>query len=208
MEWSKGIWGLILAFLVVFWGGCATDSSVRVRSEQSAVMDAPRLPLAVYASPDSTTADIYLTDLTEEDLDPAADLAGLSGRIVSLHLFVVPLAGTTPLDPTACSVTVRHIVLAKGNIGVYSGGGFLNPSRAGGQDLAGHIEGATLRLTGKTPGFVDKLGPATLDATFKAAREEGLARRIKVRVEEILAKTGAPPPSNENSPKDRSAKPQ
>jgi hypothetical protein len=155
-------------------------------------VDAPRLPLAVYSSPDSTTADIFLTDLTEDELDPTSDLSGLSGRIVSLHLFVVPLPGTTPLDPTACSVTVRHIVLAKGNFGVYSGGGFLNPSRAGGQDLAGHIQGATLRLTGKTPGFADKLGPATLDATFTASREEGLARRIKVRVEEILGKASTP----------------
>lgn len=182
----------IVSIFILYSGGCATDSSVQVRSQDSAVMDAPALPLAVYASPDSTTADIYLTDLTAEQLDPATDLSELSGRIVSLHLFVVPLAGTTPLDSTACSIAVRHIVLAKGNIGVYSGGGFLNPSRAGGTDLAGHVQGATLRLTGKTSGFVDKLGPATLDATFKASREEGLARRIKVRVEEILAKTGTP----------------
>ncbi len=154
-------------------------------------MDAPRLSTGVYASPDSSSADIYLTDLADTDLDPGTDLAGLSGRIVELHLFVVPLPGTTPTDSTACSVTVRHIVLAHGSIGVYSGGGFLNPSREGGTDLGGTVRGATLRLTGKTGNFNDRLGPSTLSGHFTAARDEGTARRIKALVDEILAKTTA-----------------
>ena len=172
--------------------GCGGESAVRVRSEGSAVMDAPRLPVAVYASPDSTTADIYLTDLTGEELDPTTDLSGLSGRIVSLHLFMVPLPGTTPMDSTACSVTVRHIVLAHGVIGVYSGGGFLNPRRQGESDLGGTVRGATLRLTGKTAGFADRLGPSTLEGSFVAVRDEALARRIRLRVDEILSKAEAP----------------
>jgi len=179
--------GLLSAgFLAVLCGGCETDGSVRVRSVGSSVMDAPRLPISVYSSPDTTTADIYLTDLAPVALDPATPLSELSGRIVHLHLFVVPLAGSTPMRETACSVTVRHIVLASGNVGVYSGGGYLNPRVTSGADIAGTVHGATLRLTGKTAGFKDRLGPATLDATFLAARDEAMARRIKSRVDQVL----------------------
>jgi hypothetical protein len=173
-------------------GGCAGDSSVRVRSEAAAVMDAPRLPLAVYSSPDQAAADIYLSDLSAADLDPGVDFTKVSGRIVAMRLFVVPLAGATPTDPSACSVSVRHIVLANGAIGVYSGGGFLNPSRAGTTDIAGTIRGATVRLTHQTAGFNDRLGPATLDAEFRAARDEAMARRLKVVVDQILIAAGKP----------------
>jgi hypothetical protein len=146
----------------------------------------------VYSSPDTTTADIYLTDLASGALDPATPLAELSGRIVHLHLFVVPLAGSTPMRDTACSVTVRHIVMAKGSIGVYSGGGYLNPSVAHGSDLAGTVRGATLRLTGAAGAFKDRLGPATLEARFTAQRDEATARQVRARVDEVLAAVAAP----------------
>lgn len=184
--------GVVMAGLAAAGWGCAGDSSVRVRSESAAVMDAPRLPLAVYSSPDQASADIYLTDLAAADLDPGVDFSKVSGRIVAMRLFVVPLAGATPTDSSACSVSVRHIVLANGAIGVYSGGGFLNPSRAGATDIAGTIRGATVRLTHQTAGFNDRLGPATLDAEFRAARDEALARRLKVVVDQILIAASPP----------------
>jgi hypothetical protein len=198
MAWK---WLALLAVAMGL-GGCAGDSWVRVKSEAAPLMDAPRLPIAVYASPDTTTADIYLTDLSPDELDPGTDLSQLTGRILALHLFMVPLPGTTPMDTTACSVSIRHIVLARGSIGVYSGGGFLNPSREGGTDIGGDIRAATLRLTTRTPSFNDRLGPSTLDARFTASRDEALARRLKARVDEVLSATIAPAGNHEAPPKD------
>ena len=149
-------------------------------------MDAPRLSTAVYWNADSSSADIYLTDLSGTDLDPGTPLSELSGRIVHLQLFVVPLAGSTPIENSACSVTIRHIVLASGQVGVYSGGGFLNPTRVSRTELAGSLRGGTIRLTARTPAFADRLGPATVDLNFSAHREEALARRIGSRVNEVL----------------------
>jgi len=152
-------------------------------------MDAPRLSTSVYWNADTTTADIYLTDLAGTDLDPSTPLAELLGRIVHLHLFVVPLAGNTPIENSACSVTIRHIVMASGQVGVYSGGGFLNPTRVSDSEFGGTIRGATLRLTSRTPGFADKLGPATMELSYMANREVSLAKRIGSRVNEILLVT-------------------
>ena len=149
-------------------------------------MDAPSLPQVVYISEDGATADIYLTDLSADDLDPGRSLAELDGRIVHLHLFIVPLAGSTPIEDSACSVTVRHIVLARGKIGVYSGGGFLFPTRSTDNEFSARMSGATLRLTAETPGFSDRLGACTLDTSFRARRDESMATRIGQRVNEIL----------------------
>jgi len=151
-------------------------------------MDAPTLPLAAYWAPDASTADIYLTNLDAAALDPGTDLSQVTGRIVHLHLFLVPLAGSTPVGSAACSVTIRHIVLARGSIGIYGGGGFLAPSgRPGNEEFGGSIKGATLRLSGQTTSFVDRLGASTMDAGFTAPRDEAMAKRIAARVNDVLA---------------------
>lgn len=179
-------------------GGCAADA-VTVRSVDRPVVDAPRPTCKVYTSVDRNTADVFLTDLDPAALEPGGEIAALSGRIVQIHMFLEPRAGSTPISPTACSVVVRHIVLARGEMGVYGGGGFFLPhGRAGSGTLGGKIQGATLRLTGRTRGFADRLGPATLDASFSAARDEATAHRIGAVVNEIVARlepAESPPPA-------------
>lgn len=155
-------------------------------------MDAPTLPTAVYLAKDPNTADIYLTDLDETALDRGTSLSGVSGRIVHLHLFLSPRPGSTPIESSACSVVIRHIVLAGEAIGVYGGGGFLMPrGRLGDREYGGTIRDATLRLTDQAGSFVDRLGPSTMEARFVARRDEALARRIGARVEDVLAVTRA-----------------
>lgn len=151
-------------------------------------MDAPKLPTSAYWASDPNTADVFMTDLDGQALDRGTDLSKVSGRITQFHVFISPLAGSTPIASSACSVTVRHIVLAQGAIGAYSGGGFFLPQEhLGASELSGSISGATLRLSGKTPGFADRLGPCTLDAHVNAVRDEALAKRIGARVDEILS---------------------
>lgn len=184
---ALGLAGVLAAAAVGAVTGCTTDSSVRIQSVQNAVMDVPDLPVAAYWASDPSTADIYLTDLDAAALDPGTDMSRVSGRIVHFHLFMVPLAGSTPIGSEACSVMVRHIVLARGSIGVYAGGGFLLPSgRPGDPEFGGSVKGATLRLAGKTPSFVDRLGAATMDAGFAAPRDEATAKRIAARVNDVL----------------------
>jgi hypothetical protein len=196
-QWGRR-WGVragcVAAALLL--GGCAVQTGVEVRSVQQSAMDAPVMRTAAYTSSDRNTAEVYLTDLDRSQLQPGADLSGISGRIVQIRMFLEPLAGSTPIEASACSVIVRHIVLADGQVGIYGGGGFLNPDRRAGRSrFSGHVRGATLRLTAQTEGFNDALGAATLDARFSARRDEELAALIAARVDDLLLRAGAFSPS-------------
>jgi len=177
----------IVAFLAVALVGCVSDNSVRVSSARSAAADSPRLPTAAYVAEGPGAASVYLTDLDPAALDRGTDLSGISGRIVQIRMFLSPSSGSTPVGKNACSATVRHIILADGNIGVYSGGGFAWPESAVGDPrLQGTVSNATMRLTGSHGSFSDRLGAATLEASFNAPRDESLARRIAARVDDVL----------------------
>lgn len=182
------------ALAMAILGGCSVNTAVEVRSVQKSVVDAPTLRTTAYMSSDRNTAEVYLTDLDASALVPGSDVSGVSGRIVQIRMFMEPLAGSTPIQSSACSVIVRHIILADGEIGIYGGGGFLNPNRrAGRSHFSGTLREATLRLTGKTPGFNDALGAATLDASFSAPRNEELARTIARRIDDLLLIVGESP---------------
>lgn len=149
-------------------------------------MVAPELPHVVYRAADANTADIYMTDLSREELDPATDFRDVEGQIVHLHMFIAPRAGKTPIDQTACSVTVRHAIIANGAIGVYGGGGFFLPSgKAGQKRFGGDVRDATMRLVGSTGGFVDRLGAAQFQGSIRAERDDALAALIGRRMDDI-----------------------
>ncbi len=183
---------------------CAHDSHVRVTSLASQVAYSPALPTSAYSSSDPTTAEILLTDLAPAELDRGATLEGLTGTIVQVRMFLDPSPGDTPIASTAVNCSIREIVLAGGQVGVYSGGGFLLPrDRPGNTHLRGTIKDATLRLSARTPSFVDRLGPSRLDATLAPVRDEALARRIRARVEEIVRATPVIAAPTPGEPTDR-----
>jgi len=161
---------------------------------------APRFPTRAYTSTDDDTADIYLTDLSADDLtalfeNPAA--SGVSGQIVHLHMFVRPKPGRTPIADTAISATVRYAVIAEGRVGLYSGAGFLFPNgKPGANVLGGSITNADLRLERATPGFIDRLGPSQMSVAFNAVLDEPLADELHRRLE-VMAQTAAPVESSE-----------
>src|SRR5262249_37656381 len=140
------------------------------------------LPAQAYIAPDNNTADVYMTDLPAEALEPGADLSTTWGQILHMHLFVAPKPGYTPIEASACSIPVRHVVIARGEIGVYGGGGFLDPATdPGDRVLKGSIRGATCRLVAKTPAFVDRLGAAEFRADFQVPKDETQARNLGAR---------------------------
>lgn len=184
--------GLVL--LSVFVTGCTPMAGVRLRSVTSVAGGTLEMKprTAAYLAGDRNTADVYLTDLPATALDPAADLKGVSGQMVHIHLFLTPKAGSTPIDSTACSATVRHVVIADGRIGVYGGGGFLSPDTSpGDRVLAGHISDATLRLVSASPEFGDRLGASRFECAFRAPLDQRLANTLAARLDTILARASA-----------------
>jgi hypothetical protein len=164
-------------------------------SLDGAALFRPALPTAVFRSTDRNTADIYLTDLPADRLAAARttdDLRDLAGVIVHVRLFLVPSAGRTPIDATACNAAVRQTVLAKGPVGIYGGGGYLSVGDdPRGETFSGTIRDASLRLLRASPDFADRLGPSTLVGTVAARRDDARADLLAAIVERFAAETPA-----------------
>ncbi len=176
-----------LGFAGAFAGGCASGASTTLRSEGGAGELRARMAVMAYTSPDKNTADVYMSDLPREALEPDADLSGVAGQFVHMHVFITPSAGSTPIDAGACSVVVRTFVVARGQVGLYGGGAFLNPNSAPGSGpLSGSISGGTCRLLSSTPGFVDRLGPSEFSAKFRVPRNDALAAQLGKRLATML----------------------
>lgn len=165
--------------------GCSwvNSSSLTIASTKDGSEVAPAFTTAVFTNTDQNTVDVFLTDLPIERLLNAADgLADASGSIVHIHLFLMPKAGRTPIDDSACNSTVRHMIVAQGAMGLYGGGGFLYPSSdAEDSTFSATLEDASLRLIRVSPGFADRLGPARATGSFTATRDDPLARALQGR---------------------------
>ncbi|HLO40069.1 MAG TPA: hypothetical protein VK176_03535 [Phycisphaerales bacterium] len=151
--------------------------------------------IRAYRSTDPNTADIYLTDLPRELCQPGASLGEASGQLLHIHLFISPEAGETPIESTACSVSIRLVVISRGQVGVYGGGGFLYPdSDLGDEDFEGSIRRGTLKYMNGTPGFADRLGPSELSGDIEAPKDEAAVRILAARLDELLGMTRKPAP--------------
>lgn len=183
----------IVAGVVALGGLSACRSSitaptgVRLDGIDTDVGFRPQLPNKAYIASDQSTADLYFTDLSDEALLLGSDLSGISGTIMHVHMFLIPRAGRTPIAYTASNATVRTMVIANGQIGVYSGGGFMLPSgKPGDETFGGAIRGATLRLTSATEGFEDRLGASEFTGSASAGLDPVRARQIAARLEELV----------------------
>ncbi len=196
---------ILLSIFVI--GGCSVgtqlwngsgSASVRVTNQATERFIEPELTAVAYSHPDTTGADIFLTNLPLDRLaDPNDALGGLVGSLVHVHLFLVPSAGDTPISRTACNVTVRMLVLADGagsadiasdggfggRIGLYSGGGFVLPSGSPGDgSYGGSMFGASMRLAASSSGFVDPLSPAEMTGSFRAPLKPDMAQALMARL--------------------------
>lgn len=174
--------------------GGGSGGSATLASEISEVMLQSTLPTRAYTYQDKNTADIYLTDLSQEQLtnffENDADWSSFTGSLVHIHLFLTPKPGRTPIEPTAANATVRYIVLAEGEIGVYDGAGFILPGKKIGKDsLSGSLMGAPAKLTRRTANFHDPLPATRLDLSFSARRNSPLADELRARVNALSSAT-------------------
>ena len=190
--WAAALLGVLLSSLPV---GCGARTvlgggAVRVESIDEGTALRPTLRLRAYRAEDRNIADIYLTDLTPEQLEPTVDPTTLAGSIVHIHMFLRPRPGRTPIEGTASTAAIRHVVLANGEVGVYSGGGFMLPSgNIGDGRFGGRIFRATLKLTRATDGFNDLLGAAEFSGAVTAPLDDAMAAKIEALLEEAAAQT-------------------
>ncbi len=138
----------------------------------------------VYAMLGSTETSFFLTDIPLKDL-----LEGnvTTGMVVHLDLLWQPLAGSTPMDRSATNISVRYIVFADGEVGIYGGAGFAMPrGKLGKGSMSLSLRDASLTLLDSTGGFVDLLSPARLTGTLTADLDEKRARQISHALNQIV----------------------
>jgi len=178
----------ILVFLfAACLAGCSARASVRIESSASDAILAPPVRLLAFRPSGERGADLLITDLTREELDPAVALDSIEGNITHIHMFLYPKAGLTPIENTASTTTIRHVVLSRGAIGVYGGGGFLAPKgRPDDRLFGGKIREAPVVLTGATPGFADPLGASSMSIDIRAPLDEALSRLILIRLGQAM----------------------
>lgn len=189
----RGVAPALLAVVALFSGSCGifggglTRETTLASAETGFVLNmTPRYQ--AYMSSDINTADFFLSDLPADAFADGADLSRFSGSLIQIHMFLAPKAGSTPIEFSATSATVRQIVFAQGQMGMYSGGGFLLPrGTAGDRTFGGKIRSASMRLTARTPGFADKLGPAEFASGLSVPKDVSRAKRMSLLVERAYA---------------------
>lgn len=119
----------------------------------------------------------YASDLTPEKLAAGGKL---SGQVVNIEVIWEPKPGLTPLEPTTTNATIRLVLFAEGEVGVYGGGGFawLRGKPEDG-DMGLLLTGSNLSLIARTKGFVDLLTPAEMLGTVQGRMDEAKAHAIR-----------------------------
>ncbi|GAB4517097.1 MAG: hypothetical protein Tsb0013_21440 [Phycisphaerales bacterium] len=183
----------LLAMGLMVMGGCSVFSGAGAPATPVYVsgQTGDRLTIdyadGVYIESDNNTADLYFTTIPGLG-QPGVPMQGVSGSVLHVHMFLEPRAGKTPIDFTAANITVTHILVAQGAIGVYGGAGFMLPAGdAGSATFGGALREVTLRPTARTDGFADRLGWNELAGSLRARRDEAGASRIAAWVDAVLA---------------------
>jgi hypothetical protein len=103
-----------------------------------------------------------------------------SGQVVNIQLLWEPKPGLTPMEPTTTNISIRLVVFAEGEVGVYGGGGFAWPRGKPDDGSMGLlITGSNLSLVARTKGFVDLLSPAEMLGTVTARLDDAQSRAMR-----------------------------
>jgi hypothetical protein len=172
-----------LVFLASLLGGCTSGhSTIQLRSQttKGAVL-APEWTEVVARISDPNNIDIFMLD---QPLD-AYELAAATGaeqtmQACHIHIFLRPKAGRTPIQASACTATVRHLILVGDQAGEYGGAGFMTPlSGTTEKTIHASIVEGRARLVRATTGFADRLLDAEINGTISARHDPAAARKIE-----------------------------
>ena len=168
--------------------GCATGRIAASLRAESLGVDRVYIDgayeTAVYADFNSVETSFFVTDIPIDDL-----LAGnvTTGMVVHIDLLWEPAAGKTPMDSSATNVTVRYIVFADGEMGLYGGAGFaMHKGEPGNGSMSLALRDASITLLDSTDGFVDLLSPARLTGKITAGFDERRSRQMAYAVNQLV----------------------
>ncbi len=188
-----GGFGVIVASLSAMAGaflvGCgvgAAGGSLQMRSlGQDPVVLSAKYVTAFYSDRGSPQISCLLADVGLQEL-----LSGSVRRATVIHLDLlwVPEAGATPMDASATNATIRYVVIADGEVGVYGGAGFALPRGALGDHMLGIlVEDASLALLESTEGFVDLLSPARLTGRATAVLDNQRMQQMHDSISRLVS---------------------
>ncbi len=91
------------------------------------------------------------------------------------------------MDSSATNVSIRYIVFAVGEVGIYGGAGFAMPHGTIGEGTVSlSLRDASLTLLDSTDGFVDLLSPARLTGKLTANLDRNQSQRMAWAVNQIV----------------------
>ncbi len=161
-------------FLFLLVAGCAGRQSADLRLE-SLASDEPVVVAAEYQTVwhryrDRNTVTIIASDLPADQL-LAGDFG--SGQVICIDMFWNPKPGATPIDERATNCSIRQVLFAEDQVGLYGGAGFLLPrSSVDGGAFRADLSDSTLRLLESSDRFMDRLGVARLAGEFVSRRAD------------------------------------
>ena len=136
----------------------------------------PVLGTGTYAQ-EAAQSSFILSDVDFAQLESGAPVYGY---VLHVNLLWVPKAGRTAVDPTATNTSIRLVVIAGNELGVYGGGGFAWPDgELGEPEFTLELVGSNMSLIACTPGFQDLMSPASLTGTLSATLDDAATRRMR-----------------------------
>ncbi|MBX3355181.1 MAG: hypothetical protein KF724_05730 [Phycisphaeraceae bacterium] len=149
--------------------------------------DAAALPFTFpYAWYDNepASASLYLSDLSPEELARGGEL---TGQVVHIQMLWLPRPGWTPARKGCTNVVIRLLVLSRGELGLYGGGGFAWPwDEPGDRTFGMEVLASSLSLLERTPGFVDLLSPAEMRGIADAPLDSGATQRMRMLTSQLV----------------------
>lgn len=127
---------------------------------------------------ESAQTTVVFSDIPYDEL---ARGTAQNGQFLHIEVLWRPKAGKTPIDSTATNLSIRLVVVAKGEIGIYGGGGFgwITDGTEDDDRIGIEITGSNLSLLDKTKGFVDLLSPAAMTGELGAMKNPENARATR-----------------------------
>jgi len=182
---------LILSLLVMAsfcLEGCAGRSvagSLRAQSLGSKPVVLPGDYVAAFYWHDPNQGTSFM--LSDVPIDDVLSGKVHQGQILHIELLWLPKPGETPMDSSAADASIRYVVIANGEVGVYGGAGFLMPGGSlDGKTVSLALRDSSLQLVQSTPGFVDLLSPGQLIGNFTATKDEAKTRQLNYAVSQLV----------------------
>lgn len=124
-------------------------------------------------------SDVSLNQVSAGDVQTA--------QVLHVQLLWDPVAGRTPMEPSATNASIRYVVIANGEVGVYSGAGFaIYSGKLTDKRVTLTLRDASLQLQDATAGFNDLLSPAHMTGSITAQRDNDKARQMHRAASQIV----------------------